>query len=105
MYRYKLFDGFEWYDLDFTEQRLTPAEAEALAEDETKDWDYNGISQQLDIYESTDEDEYGTLIGSVDTPGRRYQCRACLALFAHPPQELAVCRCGNVATHDDLEEE
>lgn len=104
-YGYVLFDGVVWYPLYDDIERMDADVVIQLAEEEVADWDYAGISQRLDVYETSDQDVYGTAIGSVETPGRLYQCRACLARFPHPPQELAVCRCGRVATHDDLEPE
>ena len=104
-YGYVLFDGVVWYQLYEDIERMDADVVIQLAEEEVANWDYGGISQRLDVYETSDEDVYGTAIGSVETTGRRYQCQACLALFAYPPQELPVCRCGHVATHDDLEEE
>ena len=104
-YGYELFDGVVWYPLYDDIERMDADYVVQLAAKEVADWDYGGISQRLDVYETSDEDVYGTKIGAVETPGRLYQCRACLALFAHPPQELPVCRCGNVATTEDLEKE
>jgi len=104
-YGYVLYDGGTWYPLYDHVERMETDIVLSLAAKEVADWDYGGISQRVDVYETSDEDVYGTVIGSVETTGRRYQCQACRALFAHPPQELAVCRCGNVATHEDLEEE
>jgi len=105
MYEYRLYDGVEWHHLYRGATPLDPAEARVMADEKVEDWDYHGVSQRLDIYEFQNERDRGTKIGSVETPGRLYQCRACYSFFPHPPQELPVCRCGNVATHDDLEEE
>jgi len=105
LYRYKLFDGFQWVTLLVADKQLVPAKVQSMAAKEVADWDYGGISQRLDVYETSDEDVYGTKIGAVETPGRLYQCRACYSLYPHPPQELPVCRCGNVATIEDLEKE
>ena len=104
-YGYVVFDGDTWYTLYDHVERMDADVVIQLAAKEVADWDYGGISQRLDVYETSSEDVYGTAIGSVETTGRRYQCQACLALFAHPPQELAVCRCGRVATIEDLETE
>ncbi len=109
MFLYELFDGVNWFELVISEKQLVPQEVINMAEAEVKDWDYAGISQSVDIYEtvtrfSEDEDD-PVYIGCVETPGRRYQCRSCYGIFAHPAGELAVCRCGNVATHEDLAEE
>jgi len=105
LYRYKLFDGFQWVTLLAADKQLVPAKVQSMAADEVEDWDYNGVSQRLDIYEFQNEMDRGTKIGSVETPGRLYQCRACYSSYPHPPQELPVCRCGNVATIEDLETE
>jgi len=105
LYRYELFDGFQWVTLLEADKQLVPAKVQSMAADEVEDWDYHGVSQRLDIYEFQDESDRGTKIGSVETPGSLYQCRACHSFYPHPPQELAVCRCGRVATTEDLEEE
>jgi len=104
MYEYKLYDGVEWHHLYRGATPLDPAEARALAEEKVEDWDYHGVSQILDIYEFQNERDRGTKIGSVETHGRLYQCRACRSFFPHPPQEFAVCRCGRVATMEDLDD-
>ncbi len=103
-YGYVIYDGDTWYTLYDHVERMDTDIVLSLAAKEVANWDYAGIAQRLDVYETSDEDVYGTKIGSVETPGRLYQCRACYSSYPHPPQELAVCRCGRVATTEDLEE-
>lgn len=104
MFTYKLFDGFNWYELTESETRLDPAESESLAETEVEDWDYEGIAHRVDIYESED-DGVDERIGFVVKDGREYHCPTCHTSFPHPPSELAVCHCGNVVSEPDPEPE
>jgi len=109
-YEYGLFDGELWTYFCNSVDHMPLDEIVRRAEQIVADWDYNGVAQSVAIYEfgldkRGNQDGSETLIGHVVVPGRRYQCRACLARFPRPPQELPVCRSGNVATHEDLEEE
>ena len=101
-YGYVVFDGDTWYTLYDHVERMDTDIVLSLAAKEVANWDYGGISQRLDVYETSDEDVYGTKIGAVETLGRMYQCPTCHGIYPHPPQELAVCKCGHVGSAADL---
>jgi len=102
MYTYELYDGLDYTILIETEEPLYHNEVVSLAEYFTEGWDYSGIAQRIEIYESEMKGPK-TLVGWVETPGRRFICRACEEVFPHPTDIVATCpTCGHVATMSDL---
>ena len=109
-YEYALYDGELWTYFCNSVDHMPLDEIVRRAEQIVADWDYGNVAQAVAIYEfgldtKGNQDGSQELIGHVVVPGRMYQCPTCHGIYPHPPQELAVCRCGHVGSAADLIEE